>query len=77
MSIGAVSAFVLGHLALMFFFGFCSASRFCSWAGLRLADRAELPMPLLRAWEEGASTPNDALRQILVPRFSGGLPPAF
>jgi len=57
----------------MFFFGSAVLAGFCSWAGLRLADRAELPMPLLRAWEEGASTPNDALRQILVPAIFGGL----
>lgn len=26
----------------------------CAWAGLRLADRTKLPMPLLRRWENGA-----------------------
>jgi len=74
MSAGAVSAVPsLGRLAVILSCGSALVAALCSWAGLLLADRAELPMPLLRAWEQGASVPKAALRQILVPAIVGGL----
>jgi hypothetical protein len=63
----------LARLAAILFFGSVVVAGFCSWAGLRFADRSELPMPLLRAWEQGAPATDGSLRQILVPAIFGGL----
>jgi hypothetical protein len=67
--------------ASVLFCGFALASGLvgglCAWAGLRLADRAQLPMPLFRAWEIKEPVPPGAWRQILwislIAGFAAGL----
>jgi len=44
----------------------------CSSAGLRWADRASLPMPILRAWEMHKAIPPGQLRRILIPGVGFG-----
>jgi len=58
-------AFILGT-------GSAVVAALCSWMGLRWSDRADLPMPLLRAWEARTPVPPGTLRQILTPALLGG-----
>lgn len=60
-------------LAVIFFAASLVVAGLCSWAGLRFADRAQLPMPILRAWDQRANIPSGALRSILLSSILSGL----
>jgi len=46
----------------------------CAWPGLRFADRAQLPMPLLRAWEAQEAAPRGVWPRIIpVALLAGGV----
>jgi len=62
----------LPKLAVILGTGSAAVAALCSWTGLRWADRASLPMPLLRAWEAKSPIPLGTLRQILTPALVGG-----
>ena len=70
---GATAIPSLPVLAAILFAGSALVSGLCSWAGLRLADRVHLQMPLLRALEQRSPIPASALRHILFPSILGGL----
>jgi hypothetical protein len=53
-------------IAVLLVLGSTSAGWLCSWAGLKWADRAHLPMPILRAWEMHTAVAPLELRRILV-----------
>jgi hypothetical protein len=56
-----------------FAFGSAFAALLFGWAGLRLADRAHLPMPILRAWELGHRTDSSIWARIIVPSVVAGI----
>jgi hypothetical protein len=64
----STSAYIWPGLA-----GLAAALTFaCAWAGLKLADRADLPMSVLRDWELGKPRNSAvALRILAVSAFSG------
>jgi len=61
------------NLALILGMGSAAVAALCSWMGLRWSDRADLPMPWLRAWELKSPTPPGALRRMLAPAMVGGV----
>jgi hypothetical protein len=69
---GAATIPSFAILATLLCAGSAIVSALCSWAGLRLADRTQLTMPIFRAWEQHRSLPEGALRRILVPSMVGG-----
>jgi hypothetical protein len=63
----------LSKLAVIFFAASAVVAGLCSWAGLRLADRAQLPMPILRSWDQRVGIPPGNLRGTLFPAVLAGL----
>jgi hypothetical protein len=63
----------LSVIALIFCIGSALVAALCSWLGLRFSDRTDLPMPILRAWEQSARIPEGALPRILSAAIAGGL----
>lgn len=70
---GTVPA-TLTILTAILFAGSAIVGGLCSWGGLWFADRAGLPMPALRSWEQQIPLPNGALRQAIgASLIAGGL----
>jgi hypothetical protein len=60
-------------LAAILCAGSAVVAALCAWAGLRFADRMQLPMPILRAWEQRTPIADGTLGRTLLPAIGGGL----
>jgi hypothetical protein len=72
-SSGAPHVPSLSLLSALLFAGSGVVAGVCSWFGLSWADRAALPMPLLRAYEHRIRVPVGSLRRSLVSSLAAGV----